>query len=91
MQSTGKAVVRLMTPRPNERSAAIRSIKGARDVIPGRRLIAASIMASRGSRGSGVFTGDPNERQPTTLGEPEQSFNAMLPEDTEQSVPIDCN
>jgi hypothetical protein len=71
MHSTGSAVVRLMKLRLSDSSAAIRSISGAREVMPGRRLIAASTRAtSSRARGTGFTDYPRSERQAGRIGHP---------------------
>ncbi|MNP37509.1 hypothetical protein D3C76_1309630 [compost metagenome] len=60
MQSTGKAVVRLIRLRLRDSSRAMRSISGAREVMPGRRLMAASTSASISSARERGFTVGPS-------------------------------
>ena len=59
ISSTGKAVVRLITLRLRLSSSAMRSINGANEVMPGRRLMAASTRASMSSQRDGFFTVNP--------------------------------
>ena len=68
MHNTGSAVVRLIRLRLKASSSAIRSISGAREVIPGRKLIAARIRPSNSrARGKG-FTVNPSVSRPCRHG-----------------------
>ncbi|MNE26685.1 hypothetical protein D3C80_1200630 [compost metagenome] len=66
IQSTGNAVVRLIRLRLNASSSAIRSISGAREVMPGRRLIAATTSASNSRALDGTFNSRFPLKNPTS-------------------------
>src|SRR5690606_22629746 len=69
MHKTGKAVVRLIRPRLSDSSAAMRSISGAKEVMPGRRLIAANTSASISRARDTGFTVHPAARRPIRPGQ----------------------
>src|SRR5690606_33395948 len=70
ISSTGRAVVRLTRPRLRSSASAIRSISGAKEVIPGRKLMAASTRASMSSQRDGLFTANPESGAEKRVGHP---------------------